>query len=216
MNGIEWAIKGTEFVHCNCNYGCPCQFSARPSHGHCQALGMVRIEEGHHGDTRLDGLACGMLARWPRAIHEGDGEIVPIVDERASPAQRESLLRIMTGQDTEPGATFFQVFATTMTTVHPPVFAAIEVDIDVEARRARVRVPGLVESRGEPILNPVTGEPQSASIRLPNGFEFDTCEVGRGWTESQAPLALTLADSHAHFARLQMSGAGVDHKALAA
>lgn len=216
MSATSWTLNGAEFVHCNCDYGCPCQFSARPTQGHCQALGMVRIEQGRHGDTALDGLSCGMLLRWPGAIHEGGGEAVPIVDERASPAQREALLRIMAGEDTEPGATFFQVFASTMATVHEPVFAPVELDIDVDARSARVRVPGLVESRGEPIVNPVTGEPQVARIQLPNGFEFDICEVGRGWTESQDPLPLTLSDTHAHFARLRMSGSGVHHEALAA
>jgi hypothetical protein len=33
-----------------------------------------------------------------------------IVDERASPEQRDAILRIMSGQDTEPGATFFQIY----------------------------------------------------------------------------------------------------------
>ncbi len=35
----------------------------------------------------------------------------------------------MSGQDTEPGATFFQVFATTFETFHEPVFAPIDFEI---------------------------------------------------------------------------------------
>jgi hypothetical protein len=50
---------------------------------------------------------------WLGAIHEGKGHIQPIVNERATAPQRERLLRIMSGQDTEPGATFFQVFPAT-------------------------------------------------------------------------------------------------------
>lgn len=211
MVDVKWTIKGREFIHCNCAYGCPCQYNALPTQGHCRAIGVVEIEEGHHGDTRLDGLRCGMIVGWPGAIHEGGGEVVPIVDERASEEQREALLRIMSGQDTEPGATFFQVFSTTFDKVHDPVFAPIEFEMDVEGRTARVNVPGWIEARGEPIVNPVSGELHRARLTLPNGFEYDTCEVGRGWAEASGPVMVSLSDSHAHFAKLHMTESGVVH-----
>jgi len=207
----DWTIKGREFVHCNCAWGCPCQFNALPTHRNCRAVAAIEIDKGFHGKTRLDGLRIGMIMSWPGAIHEGGGTVVPIVDMRAEPDQREALLKIMTGQDTAPGATIFAVFAATFDTVHDPVFARIDLDIDIDAREARYSVPGLLEARGEPLRNPVTGEEHRARINLPDGFEYDVCEVGRGWAETQAPLAITLADSHAQFARLHMNQSGVVH-----
>ncbi|MCA1660922.1 MAG: DUF1326 domain-containing protein [Novosphingobium sp.] len=207
----EWTIKGREFVHCNCAWGCPCQFNSLPTHGDCRAIAAIAIDEGFHGETRLDGLRIGMIMSWPGAIHEGGGAVVPIVDERADERQREVLLRIMTGQDTAEGATIFQVFSTTFDTVHDPVFARIDLDLDVNAREATYTVPGLLEARGEPLRNPVTGEAHRARIHLPEGFEYDVCEVGRGWAETRAPLAITLADSHAQFAELHMNQDGVVH-----
>ena len=63
MSDTTWMIKGREFVNCNCAYGCPCQFNALPTHGDCKAVACFAITEGHHGDTRLDGLnAVGVLA----------------------------------------------------------------------------------------------------------------------------------------------------------
>ncbi len=211
MTNVKWTIKGREFIHCNCAYGCPCQFNALPTRGHCSAVGLIEIEEGHHGDTRLDGLKCGMIVAWPGAIHEGRGEVVWIVDERASDKQREALLRIMSGQDTEPGATFFQVFSTTFEKFHDPVFAPIDFEVDLESRTARVSVPGWIEARGEPILNPVTGKAHRARLNLPNGFEYDSCEVGRGWADTAGALSLSIPDSHAHFARIHMTERGVVH-----
>lgn len=211
MAETKWTIKGREFIHCNCDYGCPCQFNGRPSKGNCQAIGFVEIEEGHHGSTRLDGLRLGLIVSWPGAIHEGKGQVVPIVDERASPEQREALLRIMSGLDTEPGATFFQVFSTTFEKVHDPVFARIDLEIDADSRTARASVAGWVEARGEPIRNPVTGEEHRARINLPRGFEYDVCEVGRGWAETKGQLRFSLQDSHAHFAPLHMTERGVAH-----
>lgn len=211
MTDVQWTLKGREFVHCNCAYGCPCQFNALPTHGHCRAVAAIDIEEGRHGDTPIGGLRIALIASWPGPIHEGGGTVVPIVDERADPAQRDALLRIMSGEDTEPGATLFQVFASTFTTVHEPVFARIDFDLDIDGRSAKLSIPGWIDARGEPLRNPVTGEEHRARITLPEGFEYDTAEVGRGWAETQGPLSISLADSHAQFARLHMTQSGVVH-----
>lgn len=211
MTLTRWTIKGKEFLHCNCAYGCPCQFNALPTHGHCQAVAAIDIEEGHHEDVDLSGLRIGMIAAWPGAIHEGGGDVVPIVDERADERQRDALLRIMSGLDTTPGATFFQVFAATFARVHDPVFAPIDLRVDVDGRSARLSVPGWIDARGEPIVNPVTGEEHRARIALPEGFEYDVCEVGRGWARTQGPVDVQLSDSHAHFTRLNMTESGVVH-----
>jgi len=207
----RWAIKGKEFVHCNCSYGCPCQFNALPTQGHCQAVAAIDIEQGHHDETDLSGLRIGLIVAWPGPIHEGNGQAVPIVDERADPRQREALLRIMSGLDTVPGATFFQVFSTTFTKVHEPVFAPINLRVDIDRRSARLDIPGWIDARGEPIVNPVTGEEHRARINLPQGFEYDVCEVGRGWARTQGPVDVQLSDSHAQFAQLHLTESGVVH-----
>ena len=69
----------------------------------------------------------------------------------------------------------------------------------------------MIEARGEPIRNPVSGEEHRARINLPQGFEYDIAEIGRGWAETQAPLSISLADSHAQFARLHITESGVVH-----
>lgn len=211
MSPTRWTIQGKEFVHCNCAYGCPCQFNALPTHGHCQAVAAIDIEQGHHGDVDLSGLRIGMIMAWPGAVHEGDGAVVPLVDERADASQRDALLRIMTGLDTVPGSTFFQVFASTMSTIHDPVFTPIDLQVDIDRRSARLSVPGWIDARGEPIVNPVTGEEHRARITLPQGFEYDMCEVGRGWATTQGPVNVQLSDSHAQFATLHLTESGVVH-----
>ncbi|HKX79520.1 MAG TPA: DUF1326 domain-containing protein [Novosphingobium sp.] len=211
MTETTWTIKAREFVHCNCAYGCPCQFNALPTQGHCQAVVALDIMEGRHGNTDLAGTRIAMIVAWPGAIHEGNGHVVPIVDERANEAQREALLRIMSGLDTVPGATFFQVFSTTFEKVHDPIFAPVDFAIDLDGRQARLQVPGWIDARGEPILNPVTGEEHRARINLPHGFEYETCEVGRGWAKTEGPVNVQLSDSHAQFAMLHLTESGVVH-----
>jgi hypothetical protein len=209
MTDVNWEFKGREFIHCNCDYGCPCQFNGRPTHGSCRAIGGIAITEGFHGKTRLDGLRMACVLSWPGAIHEGRGHATPIVDERASPEQREALLRIMSGEDTEPGATFFQVFSTTYEKVNEPVVAMINFEVDVDARTARLTVPGVIDARGTPIRNPVTGAPHRARIDLPDGFEYSVAEVGSGSAKATGAIAFELENSHAHFAEIHMTGKGI-------
>jgi hypothetical protein len=209
MTDVKWSIKAREFVNCNCSYGCPCQFNGLPTYGDCQAVAGMQIDEGHHGDTRLDGLRFATLMRWPGAIHEGKGEAAVVIDERASEPQRAALLRVVTGQDTEPGATIFQVFSTTFEKLHEPIFAPIEFEVDIDARKGRLVVRGITEGRGEPIKNPVTGAAHRARIDIPDGFEYSLAEIGRGWTKVARPMQFTLADSYAQFAHVNLCQSGI-------
>ena len=56
MTDTKWTLHGREFANCNCAYGCPCQFNALPTYGHCSAVVGMQIDTGHHGDTNRDGL----------------------------------------------------------------------------------------------------------------------------------------------------------------
>ena len=129
------------------------------------------------------------MFNWPGPIHEGNGEAAIIVDERANAAQREALLRILSGQDTEPGATIFQVFATTLEKVHEPIFSEIDFEVDVDGRRARLIVPGMIETRGEPILNPVTGAEHRVRIDMSAGLNTAGGDGAR-LVQDPRPIAL--------------------------
>ena len=209
MSDVKWTIRAREFANCNCSYGCPCQFNGLPTHGHCRAVVGFSIDTGHHGTTPLDGLSVAGIFRWPGPIHEGQGEAVVFIDKRANEAQRGALLRILSGQDTEPGATIFNVFASTLEKLHDPIFVDIAFEVDVDKRRARLVVPGHIETRGEPILNPVTGAEHRVRIDSPNGFEYKLAEIGRGWSKTSAPVSFELADTYGQFARLNLSQSGV-------
>jgi hypothetical protein len=206
---IDWKIRGPEIVICNCSYGCPCQFNSLPTEGNCRAAIAIRIDEGHFGKTRLDGLSVAVLVAWPGAIHEGRGQCLPVIDERASPEQREALLTILSGQESEPGATVFGVFASTFEKVHEPLSKPISIELDVDGRTGRVVVPGLLESSAEPIRNPVTGAEHRARVTLPEGFEYRTAEFASGTVRAQGPIQIDIKGRHAHLADLHMTGRGV-------
>jgi hypothetical protein len=204
-----WEFRGRELINCNCAFGCPCQFNALPTKGYCEAVGAVAIETGHYGDVSLDGLAIGMAMKWPGPIHEGKGHAQIVVDAKANAKQREALLKIVSGQDTDPGATIFAVFATTFEKVYDPIFAPIAFEVDVEARRGTIKVGDSFEIKGDPIRNPVTGAEHRARIDLPDGFEYEIAEIGSGTGHSRGNVAIELKDSYAQFAYLHLNNHGV-------
>jgi hypothetical protein len=169
----------------------------------------LEIKEGHYGDLKLDGLRMGGIFQWPGAVHEGHGKCQPFVDERADEKQREALLKIMSGGDTDPMTTMFAVYFSTLEKVYDPIFAPIEFDVDVEGRKGRFAVPGLVETRGEPIKNPISGDEHRARIDLPHGFEFEIAEIGSGTSKTQGHIKLDLKSSYGQFAHLHLNNHGV-------
>ena len=205
-----WEFKGRELVNCTCTYGCNCQFNGLPDKGHCYAVAGIQIDEGHQGDTRLDGLRIATIFKWPGAVHEGNGETLHFVDKHADEAQRGALLKIMTGQDTDPFATMFAVYASTVTTMHEPVFTDIDFSVDVDGRRGRLSVPGYVEMTGEPIRNMVSGEESRGQIVLPNGFEYIVADIGSASSRTTGgPMQVEFSDSYGQFANLHLSAHGV-------
>lgn len=205
-----WEIRGRELANCNCSYGCPCQFNALPTHGTCEAAVVYEIDSGHYGDVRLDGLRTAAVYKWPGAVHEGNGEMQIVIDERATPEQREALEKIMTGEDTDEMATMWWVFSAMAPRKHPTLYRPIDTSIDVDGRTGRGAVPDVFEIEAEPIRNPVTGAPHRARIDLPHGFEYELAEVGSGTTRTSGAIHLPNNQrSYAQFAELHLSNAGV-------
>src|SRR3989442_742640 len=79
----RWMLRGSNYVNCNCAYGCPCQFGSPTTHGFCEAAEAISIDEGYFNDVRLDGLCVVMLLKWPGEIAQGNGREQFIIDERA-------------------------------------------------------------------------------------------------------------------------------------
>ncbi len=132
-----WAIKGAWFKNCNCDPGCPCDFNQAPTHGQCEGIIAMRVDEGHFGDVPLDGLKFAGAAWWPGRIDEGNGHIAPIVDESATEEQRQALLTILSGQ---AGGTLFEIFSAVCPHVREPTFAPIDFEFDIGSRSGHLTV----------------------------------------------------------------------------
>ena len=189
-------------------FGCPCDFNARPTHGGCQGLVGMRITKGHFDKVKLDGLMFAATVDFPGALHEGNGKMQPIIDERATPEQREALFNIMSGKYSAEG-TLFQIFSVIVTTVHDPIFVPFEFSFDKQGRIAKLVAKGVLETDVEPIKNPVTGSPHRIQVRMPEGFEHREAEVASANIRSTGAIKFETNASHSSLANVVQTPSGV-------
>jgi hypothetical protein len=172
----SWSLKGTVLIACNCEYGCPCNFNAPPSHGKCEGGWTWHVAEGAYGDVSLAGLNFSVFVKWPGAIHEGNGEAVIFIDERADPLQREALATLIKGEVGGP----WGVLAWTWPTVHETKFVSYILKED--GINTRVTADHRFELEFTTIKNPVNGSEAHPAVLLPEGLIVKRADLGSSKT----------------------------------
>lgn len=162
----KWQMRVYFLDSCNCDWGCPCQFNARPTHGNCEGVIGVHIIKGNYGSVKFAGLNMAWIGSWPGPVHEGHGKISCYIDECASDDQFEALSKIITG---DAGGGPFAIYGSMADTIQKPRRAKIT--FQAKGLNSRVKVGDIAEAWLEPIRNPVTGKIHRAIIELPGGFE---------------------------------------------
>ncbi|HVL66150.1 MAG TPA: DUF1326 domain-containing protein [Vicinamibacterales bacterium] len=161
MAGLE--LKGDVLIACNCDYGCPCNFNARPSRGFCEGGWIWLFEQGHVDGVRVDRLGVALYAKWPGAIHEGGGRAACYLDERADASQRDALTRLLRGDIGGPWGIFIKTYE-----LAPPIAAPF--DVHQSAHASRVTIGSAVELELQTIRNPVTNAEVHPEVVMPEGL----------------------------------------------
>jgi hypothetical protein len=94
----NWKMHAYYLDACNCDWGCPCQFNAKPTHNNCEGVGGFHIIDGNYGNIKLDRLNMAWTASFPGPVHEGDGRAAYYIDNSADDIQFDALSEIMTGR----------------------------------------------------------------------------------------------------------------------
>jgi len=208
MAEANWRLEGEWIKNCNCAFGCPCDFNARPTNGECKGLLGMRITKGHFESTNLDGLSFFVTVHFPGPLHEGNGQAQPIIDEKATAAQRDALFNIMSGKNSGEG-TLFHIFSLIVTKMHDPIFAPVTLHFDKDKRVARLSIPGVLETDVEPIKNPVTGAPHRIQVMMPEGFEHREGEIASANIRSTGAIRFETKGSHSTLAHVVQTPQGV-------
>lgn len=189
----RWRLRGRGYEFCNCAPGCTCNFSGFPSSsdGSCKAFVGNIIDEGSCGDVDLSGLKAIAILDWPKAIHDGGGKAVFIVEPETTEEQINCLAQIYTG------ALGGMPWAILGTTYEVAGLVKARITVEGEGLAITLNAEGVGQGTGDTFKNPVTGEPHQAQIVLPDGFIWQKGECGVGSFSAQAAgLDLQFKDSN--------------------
>jgi hypothetical protein len=171
-----WYLKAHGYEFCNCDFGCGCNFGGFPTSkdGSCRAFVGLNITAGACGRVDLSGVKCASILDWPKAIHEGNGTAVFIVEPSATDKQVEALGAIFPGQH---GGLPWEILGPTY-----KVAGLVKANITIEGRgrKSVFRAAGVGEGRGDTLKNPVTGEDHLVDVHLPDGFIWKNGQCGQG------------------------------------
>jgi hypothetical protein len=180
-------MHGTGYEFCNCDFGCGCNFGGFPNSkdGSCQAIVGLHIAEGSCGDVKLDGIKCAAIVKWPKAIHEGNGKAVFVVEPATTDKQIEALAQIFGGK---LGGLPWELLGPTFEVVGLEKKA---ITIEGQGIKTTFRIADVGEAKGDTFKNPVTGEDHHAIVDLPDGFIWTRGSCGQGtFKVASGPLNL--------------------------
>jgi hypothetical protein len=163
----QWNFEADFFTACNCDWGCPCNFNARPTEGRCMGWDAWSIVSGRFGATMLDGARFALYYRFPGLVEEGNGSGGVYIDARATPEQRRALEVIGTGK---AGGGFFELFGAQLVTNWLPT-QFVPIEFELKDGKGRVRVDGFGEAQSE-LLSYPDGGVITPWVDLPHGIEF--------------------------------------------
>ena len=95
-----WKVSGQYYETCSCDFVCPCvpgQMAVSPSKGSCTFAMAFQVDRGTYGGVSLDGLGFIVLGFTPEAMGKGNWSVGVIVDQSASPEQRDAITAIASG-----------------------------------------------------------------------------------------------------------------------
>jgi hypothetical protein len=188
----KWGFKADYVETCNCDYGCPCNFSGFPTGGFCRALVLYHIRSGNYdGDLQLDGLDIVTAYLWPKAIHEGNGTFQLFITKTANNNQRQALTTIFSGQAKGEGP--FELFASTVKYFLEP--QAVDIIVKIDGKKSSFSIPGIMDVQIENFTNPVTGQEQDTRIQLPKGFIWKLAEAAKSKIMRISTPSLNFDDS---------------------
>lgn len=171
----KWQMKADYVETCNCDFGCPCNFSGFPTNGFCRALVFFHIQAGNYGNVTLDGIEVVYAVSWPKAIHEGNGTLQLFISNQSDESQRNAIVNIFTGKAKGDGP--FALFASTLKYILDSQF--VDINAKINGTRSSFSVPGIMDVQLESFINPVTGDEQYTKIQLPKGFIWKIADAAK-------------------------------------
>jgi hypothetical protein len=163
-----WWARGLIFENCSCTLVCPghMHFNQNCTYERCKGYWALRFDEGAFGQIPLAGVRALIAFDTPQRMIDGGWLQTIIIDESASPEQREAVEIMLTGRAGGP----WEKLAAFVQTRQPTEFRRIEMSDEGATKRASIvdRLKTVVtQIRGRDKTKPVLFENIFNQIHAP-------------------------------------------------
>ena len=188
----SWQVGGQYYETCSCDFVCPCilgQMAVRPSKGTCTFAMAFQIDRGHYGSVPLNGLAFIVLGLTPEAMGKGNWSVGLVIDERATPEQRDAVTAIASGAAGGPMASMSGLIGTFLGAESAPIrfdrsgvtwSVTASTLVDMAAEGAMGVNPGATE----PLHLDNTGHPASDRVAMAHASKSHVHALGLTWDDA--------------------------------
>jgi hypothetical protein len=162
MAAMRWWAKGLLFENCNCQLVCPghMHFDQLCTHERCLGYWAIRVDDGKFGHVSLAGVKAVIAFDAPQHMISGNWTEVVIVDEAATPDQRDAMQTILTGRAEGPWEVLAKFVGRWLETRYLPI-EFVEDEVSKQAK-----IPGLLET----VVSRIRGRDRSKPVMFENIF----------------------------------------------
>jgi hypothetical protein len=91
----EWSIKASYIEACSCELFCPCYFNTSPDKDFCKFNNAIKINVGHVGNVKLDGMKIWMAGDLGADFTKGFNSAVVTFEPSATKDQVDAVMTIV-------------------------------------------------------------------------------------------------------------------------
>jgi len=153
---MAYELEGRLLEVCTCAAVCPCWVGQDPDGGHCEGLLAWHMDKGAIEGVDVAGCTVAGLVNIPGNVLKGNWKAAIYVNDGASVAQKDALLKVYTGKLGGPVAELASLIGEVVGVESVPI------TFTVKGGKGAVRIGSAAEADVEPFLG-AHGEPTELS-----------------------------------------------------
>lgn len=145
---MGYQLQGRLLEVCTCNTLCPCWVGEDPDGGTCDSALAYHFDAGSVDGVDVSGLTIALAVHIPGNVLHGNWRALVFIDEKASKAQEEAILKVYTGKAGGPLADFVKLIGEVIDVRRAPI------TFDVVKGKGTFSVGDTVHAELEPFKGP--------------------------------------------------------------
>lgn len=144
---MTYHLEGRLLEVCNCRVLCPCWIGEDPDGGTCDTIVAYHFDKGSIEGTDVTGCTIAVVAHVPGNILKGNWTVAVHVNDNASQAQFDAIIKVYTGQAGGPVADIAKLIGKVVSVERVPI------SFDVRGGKGTIKVGNAAYAELEPYVS---------------------------------------------------------------